>query len=235
MKVLILAAGTGDRLGTLTNELPKALVKVNGQELIHYQLEFLKDSRITQIGVVCGFQSNRLKAYLNERAPQITLFENPHFEKGSILTLKVGLPFLDNDFLLLNVDHIYPKKLLDHILKQVKGITACCDFDRPLVADDMKVKLDSKRQLKEIHKNLLDYDGGYIGMTYCPKSKLDIYRNGFETVLGKLGEKVSVEMILGELAKNGEPIHIANTSGIRWLEVDTLEDLKKAESEIKNI
>ncbi len=40
-------------------------------------------------------------------------------------------------------------------------------------------------------------------------------------------------MILGTLAKEGQPIHIADTSGMRWLEVDTMSDLKQAEAILK--
>jgi len=235
MKTLILAAGQGGRLENLTDHLPKALVKVNGEELIRYQLAFLNDPHVTQIGLVTGYQSKPLTEFIKRHAPKVALFENTQFEKGSILSLKSAVSFLNDDFLLMNVDHIYPKRLLHHILKQTKDITACCDFDRPLVTDDMKVKLDGKGKLKEIHKNLNQYNGGYIGMTYCTREKISIYLNALETTLAKLGSKASVEMILGQLAKEGETIHIADASGIRWLEVDTPEDLKRAEDEVKNI
>lgn len=229
MKVLILAAGQGDRLKHLTDDIPKALVKVLNRELIRYQLEFLEDPAVNKIGVVGGYHADSLKAFLTKQNLPIDIFENTQFEKGSILSIKAALHFLDDDFLLMNVDHIYPKRLLNTVLKEVKGVTAVCDFDRKLVVDDMKVKLDEKRNLFQIHKKLVPYDGGYIGMTYCPAQKLAVYKNAVEATLIKLGEKTSVEMILGELVTRGEKIHIADVSGIRWLEVDTVEDLQKAE------
>ncbi|MDO8526815.1 MAG: NTP transferase domain-containing protein [Deltaproteobacteria bacterium] len=234
MKVLILAAGQGNRLEHLTDEFPKALTKVCGRELIRYQLDFLNHPAITQIGVVCGYQGFHLADFLKKCRPEIVQMDNPDFLMGSILTLQKGISFLDDDFLLMNVDHIYPPKMLDLILKQVGGITAICDFDRKLVADDMKVKLGKDRLLKQIHKGLNDFDGGYIGMTFCPKNKIAIYLNALETTLAAQGPKASVEMILGELAAKGEPISIADTSGNTWLEVDTLDDLQKAEEALRS-
>ena len=233
MKVLILAAGQGERLETLTDDTPKALVKVLDKELIRYQIEFLDDPSVTKIGVVGGYHGGLIRNFLSKNNLPIDFFENTRFEQGSILTLKAALDFLDDDFLMMNVDHIYPKRLLNTVVKQAKGITAVCDFDRPLVEDDMKVKLDDHKHLFQIHKKLPQYDGGYIGMTYCPAEKIAVYKQAIEATLVKLGEKTSVEMILGELDTRGEPVHIANTSGIRWLEVDTLDDLQKAEKTLK--
>ena len=226
MKALILAAGLGNRLGAA---MPKALVRVAGQELLGHQLAFLKNPRIEKIGVVTGFQAPKLADFIQTLDSKIEIFENRRFTEGNILSLQAALPFLDDDFLLLNVDHIYPQRLLETVFKQAKGITACSDFDRELVADDMKISVDQKNHLKEIDKGLKKYDGGYIGMTFCPKSRLKHYIAGLEKTLAAFGTKTNVEKILGELANAGETIHIANTSGIRWLEVDTPEDLKLAE------
>lgn len=230
MKVLILAAGVGSRLG---HDKPKALVKVAGLELIRHQLHFLQHPVISAIGAVGGFQFDDLAALVRKAAPRALLFENKNYRQGNILTLQAALPFLDDDFLLMNVDHIYPKKLLDRILKQVRGITACCDFNRLLTGDDMKIKKNDRSFLKAIDKKLTDYDGGYIGMTIVPRESITTYWSAFEKTLARRGPAASVEMILGELAAQGEPIAIADTSGFRWLEVDTPEDLKQAEARLK--
>ena len=226
MKALILAAGVGNRLG---HDKPKALVQIVGCELICHQLDFLRHPAITEIGVVGGFRFDALAA----RVGPARLFENKSYRQGNILTLQAALPFLDETFLLMNVDHIYPNKMLDHILKQVRGITTACDFDRPLVEDDMKIKKNAQGRLIAIDKKLDNYDGGYIGMTVVPREQLPAYLSAFEKTLAVQGPKASVEMILAELASTGKPVAIADTSGIRWLEIDTPEDLKKAETRLR--
>ena len=42
MKVMILAAGRGERMGQLTDACPKPLLKVEGKRLLETQLEALR-------------------------------------------------------------------------------------------------------------------------------------------------------------------------------------------------
>lgn len=233
MKALILAAGKGSRLGDSAKEKSKALVSVEGKELLCYQLDFLNVPKIKKIGLVVGYHGKATTALAKKQNPSIEIFENKDYEKGNILSLKAALPFLDDDCLILNVDHIYPKRMLSAVLEQADGITVACDFDRPLVEDDMKITKDAKDYLKEIDKGLKKYDGGYIGMTFCPRAKLPAYRRALEKTLASLGTSTCVEKVLATLAAQNEPIGIADTSGIRWLEVDTLYDLKQAEETLQ--
>jgi len=51
MKAMILAAGLGTRLGKLTEEIPKALVKVNGKPMLEHVVDYLKSYGINEIVV----------------------------------------------------------------------------------------------------------------------------------------------------------------------------------------
>ena len=55
MKAIILAAGLGTRLRPMTENTPKALVKVNEKPLVEYQIEFLKERVIDDIIIVVGY------------------------------------------------------------------------------------------------------------------------------------------------------------------------------------
>ena len=54
MKAIILAAGEGSRMGKLTQNTPKPLVKVNGKSIIERQLSILKQNEILDIGIIKG-------------------------------------------------------------------------------------------------------------------------------------------------------------------------------------
>lgn len=233
MKVLILAGGQGDRLGSLTDDCPKALVPVGRKELIRYTLDLLDHPKIREVGIIVGYHSKTLIPFMKKNYPLVQIFETPHHDKGSILGMECAHEFLDDDFVLMNSDHIYPKKLFHSFLKQVRGLTVACDFDRSLTADDMKIKKDDQNRLQEIHKELSDFDGGYIGMTFCPKTKIPLHLQGSRKALKEKGPKACVEMALAILAKEEEIIHIVDLSGIGWLEVDNIRDLAQAEATLK--
>jgi len=49
MKAILLAAGRGERMGTLTDALPKPLIRVDGKTLIEYNLERLMKAGIRDV------------------------------------------------------------------------------------------------------------------------------------------------------------------------------------------
>lgn len=55
MRAIILAAGMGTRLRPLTQDTPKALIKILGEPLIERQIKFLKEKNINDIIIVTGY------------------------------------------------------------------------------------------------------------------------------------------------------------------------------------
>lgn len=78
MRAIILAAGVGSRLSNITQELPKALVKVGDQTIIERQILFLHEVGITDIYVVIGYLHKKFE-FLRSKY-QVTLIYNPHYQ-----------------------------------------------------------------------------------------------------------------------------------------------------------
>ena len=237
MKAIVLAAGTGSRLGEITEARTKGMVPVNGKKMIDYLLDFFELNFFDDIYIIGGFCYEDLSDHLEIRKiSNIKVLENSDYMKGNIFTLLRGLEeFSDDSFLITNVDHIYPQIMFKKMKESFSGITAMCDFDRNLTDDDMKVRLRENRTIKKIRKDLQDFDCGYIGMTYVDKSMQGIYRRTIEKTLERFGDKAVVENILQVLAdnENQAPV-ICDLSGFGWYEVDTPEDLQKAEQGLRS-
>lgn len=223
----------GNRLGTITSEKPKALVRVAGRELILRALDFASHPDITERIVVTGYNGSQLSEFIAKHSPDVRTLHNPRFQDGSIITIKTALPHIRGDFLLMNVDHIYPRRILPRILGCENGISAVCDFDRNLGADDMKIKQGKEKKLSAISKTLKDYDGGYIGMTVCRHNMLNEYRCSVISAHEQHGDAASAEAALAILAEKKISINICDVSGMGWLEVDTQEDLAHAETVLR--
>ncbi len=235
MKTIVLAAGTGSRLGEITKARTKGMVPVLGKKLIDYLLDFLDLTIMNEVIIVGGFHYEDLKEHVEKRNDsKIKVIENKDYLKGNIFTLTTALKlFSDESFLITNVDHIYPKIMFDKMKNSFSGICAMCDFDRNLGADDMKLILNSENCITEISKQLLTFDAGYIGMTYVDSTCSKLYRDTIDKVLTKFGDKAVVENVLATLAS--EKIYSPKTcdlSGFGWYEIDFPEELKYAEEKL---
>lgn len=232
MQAIILAAGKGTRLKNLTKNIPKALIKVNEKTLLEYCLDFLNKNQIKKIVIVTGYKTNLIEEYINKSSKykkEIIIAKNPNYELGNIISLKTAIPYIDDSFLIMNVDHIYYNaKIFEKIVKKIDGITAICDFDRILEKDDMKVLLDENLKIIKINKSLSNYNGGYTGITICHKDYLELYFKTVNNISNDYKGMINVEEVIQTLQKKGIKINICDISNLGWLEIDTNNDLKKA-------
>lgn len=60
-EAIILSGGKGKRLRPLTNDIPKALVPVNGKPLLEYQRDLLKRHGVEKIVLACGYLWEKIK------------------------------------------------------------------------------------------------------------------------------------------------------------------------------
>ena len=66
MRALILAAGRGERLRPLTNDLPKPLLPAGGQPLIDYHVRALARAGIRELVVNLSWHGEKLRNYLGD-------------------------------------------------------------------------------------------------------------------------------------------------------------------------
>ncbi len=111
MKALILAAGFGNRMRPLTNNIHKTLLVVDGQTIIDRIVAGLLDNRISNIVVVTGYRAEELTGHLTRTFPQAT-FEFVHNERyaetNNIYSMALAFEqiALDDDVLLIESDLI---------------------------------------------------------------------------------------------------------------------------------
>ena len=67
MKAMILAAGLGTRLRPLTDNIPKALVELNGRTLLEITIDRLKSFGVTEIIVNVHHHAEKVAAFLKSK------------------------------------------------------------------------------------------------------------------------------------------------------------------------
>ncbi|EKC58559.1 Nucleotidyl transferase [human gut metagenome] len=83
MQAIILAAGMGKRLGDLTKDNTKCMIKVNGTYLIDRLLSQLDSLNLERIILVIGYQGEKLRTHIEKqsRNTPIEYIYNPVYNK----------------------------------------------------------------------------------------------------------------------------------------------------------
>jgi len=235
MQAVLLAAGLGSRLGSLTERLPKALIPVGGQPLLAYAVRFALAAGARDVIVVGGYGYDLVAAEVASRALAVRLLENTAFRDGNLVSLQCARPYVDGarDLLIMNIDHIYRPAIAALAAVAADDVTAFVDTDRTLGDDDMKVQRDDAGRVRHIAKTLMTWDAGYVGMTKIPAAAQERYWTEADAALADEGRAIHVERILARLAVRGAPPVCRDISGHGWLEVDLPEERERAEAALR--
>ena len=105
---MVLAAGFGTRMGTLTRDRPKPLLPVAGRALIDHVLDALAEAGIRRAVVNLHYRGEQIRAHLSgRRRPEIDFLEEPEIlDTGG--GIAHALPLLDREFFaVLNSDAVF--------------------------------------------------------------------------------------------------------------------------------
>lgn len=107
MKAVILAAGSGNRMGKYTENLPKGMLSFNGKPLIEWQISQLRRAGISDIIIITGYMREKINY------PGVTYFHNEEYSKTNMIeTLLCAREILNSDLLVCYSDIIYTGALL---------------------------------------------------------------------------------------------------------------------------
>lgn len=133
MYAVILAAGRGTRMNTLTDTLPKPLLQVAGKSLLEHKLDVLPDS-ITDVCIIVGYKGELIKEHLGTKYGPLRLHYVEQKElNGTGGALWLLQERLDSKFLVLMGDDLYTKK----------DIETCLEYEWAYLVEERRQKTDS--------------------------------------------------------------------------------------------
>ena len=233
MKAIILAAGKGTRLngGGLK---PKCLFEVGGRSLLERQLSALRDARLNEIVLVLGFDADKIRPF----CPPTTSFVLNHefAETSSLYSLWLAREHLTDGFVVLNCDVLFHSHLLHKLLSSPVDDALLVDFvdkqHNHLGDEEMKVKV-SNGLIIDIRKDMDpgDADGENVGI-------VKFSRQGALRIIEQMDDLISrgckrewAPRAFREFAAH-YPLHAISTDDYPWIEIDFLEDYRRAQEEI---
>ncbi|EAR00170.1 NTP transferase domain-containing protein [Maribacter sp. HTCC2170] len=222
MKIVILAAGIGSRLG---NPFPKPLTPLNnGKSIMGMQISNLTTHfNVDDISIVVGFK----KDLIMERFPEVTYIYNPFFDRTN--TSKSLLQALkknkDKSVLWLNGDVVFDSKLLDELKPYLNNDQSFVAVNTSKVAEE-EVKYTLKdNYIHELSKTVKNGLGEAVGINFIAskdiQSFIDCLEECDDNDYFERGLELAIE-------KDNIQITAVDISAFDCMEVDFKEDLENA-------
>ena len=226
---LILAAGNGTRLRSVSGSLPKPLVDFRGKPILEHVILRAHQAGIDKFAIVVGYRSDLIRSWFDGRSlgVSVTFVENPDYHKSNgISALKARNEIQDN-FLLLMADHIFEPETARVLLKQRLApgeviLAVDPNIDRIFDLDDATKVLRDGDRIVDIGKEIADYDALDTGMFLCSPSLFDRLESA--TKDGNCSLSDGMRQLASERRLRALEIGEAN-----WQDVDTPEALAHAE------
>lgn len=235
MKAVILAAGVGSRIRPLTDTLPKSLLEIDGKTILGRMVDAILGERIQEIIVATGYRADQIKRFLNVSYPTISFqfIHNEHYNETntgySLLQTKQAVG--SDTFIKFDADVLFEADVLKKLLKS-KANALCMDKNIHLEAEEVKVITDESMRVVEVGKKLDPKlaKGESIGIE-------KIEHSAGKILFSELGELMKHKENWQEyyddsytaLARKGIPMYAVDITGLKWIEIDTTADFKKAE------
>lgn len=95
MQAVIMAGGKGTRLASVTKDIPKPMVQIDGKPLLQYQIENLRDNGVLNIILIIGHLGYVIREYFGDGSKfgvKISYFEeeSPLGTAGALSEIKVS-------------------------------------------------------------------------------------------------------------------------------------------------
>ncbi|WP_295334899.1 phosphocholine cytidylyltransferase family protein [Flavobacterium sp.] len=220
MKIIILAAGIGSRLG---NPFPKPLTPLkNGKSIMEYQVENIaSEFNIDDINVVVGFK----KDLIMERFPELTYIYNPFFDRTN--TSKSLLQALrknrDKSVMWFNGDVVFDRQIFDILKPYIKSKTSFVAVNTSKVAEE-EVKYTLKDGfINELSKTVKNGLGEAVGINFISSKDIQQFINRLEECEDNDYFERGLELAI---EKDGIKVTAVDISAYNCMEIDFVEDLE---------
>lgn len=237
MRGVILAAGDGGRLMPLTLNRPKPLIPVCGRPMIAYTIESLVEAGITDIAIVVGYMGETLRAWVGDGTSygaRISYIFNPDYELGNAVSLYTARHSVaDEPFVLTMADHLIHSEILFALLGQDGSSHNTLCVDRlacapPQISDATRVWVEDDGFISSIGKGIERWNGVDTGVFLLTPQIFEAI-----SALRKRRGDCELSEAVTRLIQGGAGLRACDVSGSFWMDIDTLEDLRCAETILK--
>ena len=242
MKVIIIAAGSSTRLGNLTEEIPKGLLKINNKSILEIQIQQYKKKNISEIIIITG--QHHEKFSFND----VSLINDEEYSENDVLgSLMAAKSEINSEVITSYSDIVFEDSVLDSLLefKGDIGIAVDLNWEEKYLSrtEHPKNQADNvvieHNKVVKIKKNILDYEksqqmGEFLGLMKLSNNGAKVFVKKYNELIqshqGKFQDAPSLKKayltdLIQELIDSGIEVSPVFING-RWYEIDTHQDLE---------
>lgn len=219
MQSVILAAGRGKRMKALTENLPKPLLTVLGNNLIEHKIDILP-REIGEVIIVTGYMGDKIRKHFGGsfKGKKISYVEQTEL-LGTMMALKQAEDLLKGRFMVMMGDDIYSKEDVATCLKHPWAVLVKKMTEKGRGAH---VMVDGKKHITDIVEGA-KLEPGMLNNAGLYVLQPDIFKYPLVQIpSGEFG-------LPQTLAKAAKDFNIKVVESKSWHQITTPEDLKSAE------
>ena len=232
MRAIILAAGRGGRLRDVTGNRPKCLARIGERTLIERQIRSLRGCGIDTITVVAGFRAADVRRTCGAGVDFVV--NARYASTNSLYSLWMARDLLLDGFVVLNCDVLFHDQLLRDLLSSRDEDALLMAAPRGQSYGDEEMKIAVRRGcVADIAKALEPdaADGENVGIAKFGAAGARVLVEEADALVGAGKVREWLRGAFAAFARR-RPLHVVETRGYPWIEIDFPEDYWRACADI---
>lgn len=233
MKVVILAAGRGSRMGVLTSDSPKCLTKIGQVSLLSHQLSVLKNAGMREISIVRGYKAEMINP------DNVALITNNRWASTNMVSsLLMAESWVgDSDVIVAYSDILYTSKIISELSIATGDLVVGSNnnwlldwqkrFTNPL--EDLETfKVGASGKLLEIGNKpltLSEIEGQFMGLIKLSYDGWGSFLKFIKSIESDLVDRLDMTSTLNLYIASGGNVDILDIDE-PWFEFDSESDLR---------
>lgn len=230
MKLVILAAGRGRRLGTLTDHLPKPLMPVSGDKtILDHALEgVIRSGCFDGVVVITGYKEALIRERLERYRADLrieTCHNREYTDTSPLYSLYIAREHMrKDDFVVVNGDTLYDSSVFSMLKEVPAGFHLFVTRTRQFAADDVKV-VEKNGEVLQTGKNIsaelaCGISAGMLSVRgqECRQQVCDVIREMHER---HQSQKAIWHELINRIIERGQSVRVVPVEREQWKEIDT--------------
>ncbi|MGK0272131.1 MAG: choline kinase [Cocleimonas sp.] len=232
---IILAAGVGSRIRPLTDNCPKCLLTIDGKTILERMITNIQECGIDDFVIVLGYLEEQIKDFVGVTFPdlKVTFIVNELYaETNTGYSLMLAADAVNGKgFVKFDADVVFDKMILNDLIDSDFASCLCIDTNIQLEAEEIKVAVHENNRITHASKILDPKDaiGESIGIEkISPETAATLFTELRLMMEDQTNHQEYYEAAYERLIEKDVAFFALNITGLKWVEIDTLEDFSEA-------